>query len=98
MRIPVCPKRPFKIPIPDNTQPPTVGREANLEGEKQFLSTVKEWQRFDVTAKSVGDNVTFYETVMDWITTDGTPVPVEQIVVAKWQDGKIIHERFYQNP
>ena len=39
-----------------------MGREANLEGEKQFLSTVKEWQRFDVTAKSVGDNVTFYET------------------------------------
>ena len=42
--------------------------------------------------------MTFYETVMDWITTDGTPVPVEQIVVAKWQDGKIIHERFYHNP
>jgi len=82
----------------ENNLPPTVGREANLEREKQFLSTVKEWQRFDVTAKGVGEDVTFYETVMDWIATDGTPVHVEQVVVAKWQDGKIINERYYHNP
>jgi hypothetical protein len=82
----------------ENNLPPTVGREANLEREKQFLSTVKDWQRFDVTAKGVGEDVTFYETVMDWVTTDGTPVHVEQMVVAKWQDGKIINERYYHNP
>lgn len=82
----------------ENGQPPTVGRKANLEREKQFLKTVKEWKRFDVTAKGVGDDVTFYETVMDWITTDGTPVHVEQVVVSKWQDGRIIHERYYHNP
>lgn len=81
----------------ENDQPPTIGREANLEREKQFLSTVKEWKRFDVTAKGVGDDVTFYETVMDWVASDGTPVHVEQVVVAKWQDGRIIHERYYHN-
>ena len=81
----------------ENNLPPTVGREANLEREKQFLSTVKEWQRFDVPAKGVGEDVTFYETVMDWVTTDGTPVHVEQVVVAKWRNGKIIHERYYHN-
>ncbi len=82
----------------ENNLPPTVGREANLEREKQFLSTVKEWQHFDVTAKGIGEDVTFYETVMDWVATDGTPVHVEQVVVAKWQDGKITYERFYHNP
>lgn len=82
----------------ENDQPPTVGRKANFEREKQFISTVKEWKRFDVTAKGVGDDVTFYETVMDWVATDGTPVHVEQVVVAKWQDGQIIHERYYHNP
>ena len=79
----------------ENSLAPTVGREANFEREKQFLSTVKEWKRFDVLAKGVGENVTFYETVMDWVTTDNTPVHVEQVVVAKWQDGKITHERYY---
>lgn len=82
----------------ENALTPTVGREANFEREKEFLSTVKEWQRFDVTAKGVGENVTFYETIMDWVATDGTPVHVEQVVVDKWQDGRIIHERFYHNP
>ncbi|GJL60756.1 MAG: hypothetical protein NPIRA03_36130 [Nitrospirales bacterium] len=81
----------------ENDQPPTVGRKANLEREEQFLSTVKEWKRFDVTAKGVGDDVTFYETVMDWVASDGTPVHVEQVVVDKWQDGRIIHERYYHN-
>ena len=82
----------------ENNLPPTVGREANLEREKQFLDTVKEWNRFDVNAKGIGEDVTFYETVMDWTTTDGTPVHVEQVIVAKWQDGKIVSERFYHNP
>ena len=82
----------------ENNLIPTVGREANFEREKQFLNTVKEWQRFDVTAKSVGEDVTFYETVMDWVTTDDTPVHVEQVVVARWEDGKITHERYYHNP
>ncbi len=79
----------------ENSLPPTVGREANYEREKQFLSMVKEWKSFEVTAKGVGENVTFYETVMDWITTDDTPVHVEQVVVAKWNNGKITHERYY---
>ena len=82
----------------ENNLPPTVGRQANWEREKQFLSTVKAWQRFDVTAKAVDEDVTFYETVMDWVTTDGTPVHVEQAVIAKWRDGQIIHERYYHNP
>lgn len=82
----------------ENTQPPTVGRQANLQREQAFLSTVKEWKRFDVTAQGVGEDVTFYETVMEWVTTDGTSVHVEQVVVAKWQDGKITHERYYHNP
>ena len=82
----------------ENSLPPTVGREANYEREKQFLSMVKEWKGFEVTAKGVGENVTFYETVMDWVTTDDTLVHVEQVVVAKWKDGKITHERYYHHP
>ena len=79
----------------ENSLPPTVGREANYEREKQFLSMVKEWKGFEVTAKGIGEDVTFYETVMDWVTTDDTPVHVEQVVVEKWKDGKITHERYY---
>ena len=79
----------------DNANPPTVGQAANIEREKQFMSGVKEWKGFNVTASAVGDNVTFYECNLDFIATSGQPVHMEQVVVAKWKNGKIVHERFY---
>jgi ketosteroid isomerase-like protein len=79
----------------DNANPPTVGQAANVEREKQFLSGVKEWKGFNVAASAVGDNVTFYECSLDFIATSGQPVHMEQVVVAKWNNGKIVHERFY---
>jgi ketosteroid isomerase-like protein len=79
----------------DNANPPTKGMAANIEREKQFMSGVKEWKGFNVTASAVGDNVTFYECHLDFIATSGQPVHMEQVVVAKWKNGKIVHERFY---
>ena len=83
------------VKMQDNANPPTIGQAANIEREKQFLSGVKEWKGFNVTALAVGDNVTFYECSLDFIATSGQPVHMEQVVVAKWNNGKIVHERFY---
>ena len=79
----------------ENVNPPTVGLAANVERENQFMSGVKEWKGFNVTASGVGDSVTFYECNLDFIATSGQPVHMEQVVVAKWKNGKIVHERFY---
>jgi ketosteroid isomerase-like protein len=79
----------------DNANPPTKGLAANIEREKQFLEGVKEWKGFRVSASGVGDNVTFYECVMEFIATNGQPVRLEQVSVAKWKNGKIVNERFY---
>lgn len=72
----------------DNANPPTKGLAANIEREKQFLSGVKEWKGFDVKASAAGDHVTFYECTMDFIATNGQPVHMEQVSVAKWKNGK----------
>ena len=79
----------------DNANPPTKGLAANIEREKQFMSGVKEWKGFNVTAQGVGDDVTFYECSLDFIATSGQSVHMEQVVVTKWKNGKIVHERFY---
>jgi ketosteroid isomerase-like protein len=79
----------------ENANPPTKGLKANIEREKQFLSGVKEWKGFNVTATGVGDNVTFYEAAVDFIATSGQHMHLEQVAVAKWKNGKIVHERFY---
>jgi len=79
----------------ENANPPTKGLDVNIEREKQFMSGVKELTGFTITASGVGDNVTFYESTSDFVTTSGVPGHVEQVSVAKWKNGKIVHERFY---
>ena len=79
----------------ENANPPTKGLAANIEREKQFMSGVKELKAFTVTASGVGDNVTFYESTSDFVTTSGVSGHVEQVSVAKWRNGKIVRERFY---
>jgi hypothetical protein len=59
------------------------------------MSGVKEWRGFTVTASAVGDHVTFYECSLDFIATNGQVVHMEQVVVSRWNYGKIVHERFY---
>ena len=78
-----------------NANPGTKGLAANIEREQQFLSEVKELRGFTVTAQGVGDDVTFYQSTADFITTNNQPMHVEQVSVAKWKNGKIVHERFY---
>jgi len=73
----------------------TEGKVANIEREKAFLASVEEWKNFDVKATAVEGDVSLSEQVMDWTTTDGQEMHVEQIAVARWRDGRIVHERFY---
>jgi ketosteroid isomerase-like protein len=79
----------------ENNNPPTKGLQANIAREQQFMNNVKEWKGFNVTASAAGDNVTFYECTMDFIAANGQPVHMEEVVVTKWRNGKIIHERYY---
>lgn len=83
------------VSMQENANPPTVGLAANVEREKQFLKGVKEWKGFEVKSIGLGDDVTFYEAVFDFIATDEKPVHMEQVDVAHWRNGKIIRERFY---
>lgn len=73
----------------------TVGLAANLEREQKFVDSVKAFKNFETPAIAVGDGVAIYENVMDWTDVEDNDIHVEQVVVQKWQGGKIVHERFY---
>ncbi len=72
----------------------TVGLKANLEREQQFVDSVAAFKKFEARP-AVGEGVSMYENVMEWTTTDGQDIHVEQVAVQTWQNGKITHERFY---
>ena len=75
----------------------TVGLAAHLEREQKFVDPVQELRNFEATKVGVGPGSSLYENVMDWTDVDGNEVHVEQVVVAKWEAGRIVHERFYYN-
>lgn len=81
----------------ENSQPPTVGLAANIEREKQFLSTVKEWHwtKWHARAVNEADGVALLEYSFHFTNTDGQPVTYEQATVQRWENGKIVSERFY---
>lgn len=73
----------------------TNGLAANLKREQAFVDSVAAFKQFDTPKVTAGEHVSMYENVMAWTSTDGTEIRVEQVAVQQWQDGKIIHERFY---
>lgn len=87
------------LTMQENRNPPTVGKAANIEREKQFLAMVKEWQKTDIAAVAVegtpDDGVSFVEYSFDFISIENKPVRYEQVSVQRWKHGKIVSERFY---
>lgn len=79
----------------ENGNAPTVGLEANVEREKQFLAQVKDWKGFTVTGAAAEGDRTFMETIIEFTNHQGQHVRMEQVSCARWENGKIVHERFY---
>ena len=59
------------------------------------MDSVKEFKNFEAPQVAVGENVSTYQNVMDWVDVNDQEIHVEQVSVATWKDGKIVHERFY---
>ncbi len=73
----------------------TKGLPANIEREKQFVQSVRDFRNFLVPHSATSPNTAIYETIMDWVDTQGKDHHVEQVSVQTWKNGKIVHERFY---
>ncbi len=86
------------VRMQENALQPIEGLPGNIEREKLFLASVKEWKSFNVLATAVNGDVSFCENVIEYIAIDGSHVKQHQVSVARWRNGKIIHERFYYDP
>jgi hypothetical protein len=75
------------------------GKNTNREFQKQFLSGVKEIHDGGVLSLNSNEEAatTSVETWIEMTFHDGNRVKMEEVAIQKWQDGKIIHERFYYN-
>lgn len=80
----------------EGNNPAKVGKDFCLAEEKKLLDTVVAFHGYKViSGPAVKNDVTFYEAVMEFRTNDGTEHKFEQVVRTKWENGKIINERYY---
>lgn len=83
------------VVMQENSDPPTVGKDANRERQMQSIYNIEAFHNAEVKAVAVGDNVTSVEWEMD-ITFKGSPrMQICQVAVQRWKDGLIINERFF---
>ncbi len=73
------------------------GKAACREHEVNFLNMIQEFHGMEVKniASDEEAGVVFHETSMDVTFKDGNRVLMEQTGVQKWENGQIVHERFY---
>ena len=81
----------------ENNNPPTVGLEANVERERKFVASVRQWKRLDVLSVAVDAERgrTVVQSELEFEGVDGKPYHIDQVAVQQWRGGKIVHEKFY---
>ena len=83
------------VVMQENANEPVRGKDANRKREQDFVDSIAEFHGADVTAVGIGDGVSLSEWWMDVTFKDGNRTKLQQTAVRRWQDGKVVHERFY---
>ena len=79
----------------ENLDAPCVGKDANRAREIAFFGMVEAWHGGKLLASAVHGDTSFAEWEFD-VTYKGAPRAVSrQVSVRRWQDGKVVEERFY---
>ena len=81
--------------LQENLEPPIVGKPAILERERGFLANIASAKKPVLHASGVGDDTTFSEWTYDMTFKDGTHFVLHEVARRKWQNGLVVHERFY---
>lgn len=78
------------VEMRENSEPPTRGLAPNIEREKQFLSTVKEWRwtRWHAVAVNEDDGVAALEYSFQFVNTDGQEITYEQATIQRCAMGR----------
>ena len=85
------------VVMQENEQEPTVGKAANRAREKQFLDSLVDFRGAEVKSVAVDEerDVTMVEWFYDYTHREWGQRTYQQVSVQRWEDGQIVHERFY---
>lgn len=79
----------------EGNQPPrTAGKKGQEEYLTNFFKTVKAVNGLTLHSQTIGDGVTMSEWTFDLSTTGG-PILWNEVLRRRWENGKVVSERFY---
>ena len=82
----------------ENSDPPTRGKDANREREKNLFVILDEFHSIELKASAVGDHISFSEWRNEMTLEGIGRVTTEQTAVRRWKNGQVVNERFYYKP
>ncbi len=71
------------------------GLKAMIKKEKQFLSNVKQWNRFEVSEPLVSKNHFSIRMLTNLTLANNQNVCIDEIIVYEVVEGKIVKEQFF---
>lgn len=86
------------VTMRENLNPATVGKAANLEREAGFQRWVAEWHHVRVPAVLVDGDRAVIHWDLEYTSTDGKRWRFDQLAFQRWNDGRIVEERFVYDP
>ena len=82
----------------ENNQPPRVGLDALLEGERKALARFKILHAHRAASYLVNGDRAAINWIFDITEQSGKRYVLDEIAYQEWQDGKIVRERFFYDP
>jgi ketosteroid isomerase-like protein len=83
------------VTMQENRQPPTVGKAANRERERNFLASVARVHECRTPSVLIdGDRVVIH-WILDYTATDGVRYSLDQLAFQSWRGDRIVAERFF---
>jgi len=83
------------VTMQENETAHRVGKDANRAFEEAFVGGITEFRESKVLGITWGDNISMVESHMDATHKDWGVMKKTQVAVQRWQDGKIVSEKFY---
>ena len=85
------------VVMQENSDEPFVGKAFNRDREVKFFSSIAELHAIELLGSAVNGNRSYSEWLLDVTFQGGARYKLLQVAVRQWQNGQVVHERFYYN-
>ena len=85
------------VVMQENDEAPRNGKPACRKAEEEFIASVEQFHGAKLLGSAVNGDTSFSEWEYDMTFKGGNRVKMTEVSARRWQNGKVVSERFYYN-